>query len=88
MDDYDGKVVKAVQRECRRTDCCGLASGHLPVTAGLVEVLLSLLETDDRAPDGECHVCGAGTGELHSGNCPFAAAERVRALLDEEGIPW
>lgn len=88
MDDYENEAVRAVLRECESGDASrwGRSYGQFPITAGLVDVLVSLLDADDRAPDGECHVCGAGAGERHSGNCPFAAAERARVLLDEDGV--
>lgn len=88
MGDFGNEAVKAVWRECDRGDASygGEAYGQLPITAALVEVLVSLLDADDRAPDGECHVCGALLDERHSGNCPFEVAERAAALLASDGV--
>jgi len=87
MDD-ETDVLNALSEEWRT---CHEEYGNMqvigtPLSLALAEVLVSLLDADDRAPDGRCHVCDAGPDEPHSGNCPFAVAARAEAVFRAEGF--
>lgn len=88
MADDETDILNALSEEwrTRHEDWEHGRAGDTPLSLALAEVLMSLLDADDRAADGRCHVCDSGPGERHSGNCPFAVAARAEAVFKAGGL--